>query len=334
MPVSREELYAFVGGCVEPEDIPIHVLREDIIGCIVDSIRAAYSVSPKNDELDDYVIPAWLKQCSYQQQSVLLLALRGPDGVRKHHPAKLVHTAYRGTMLRAAERGRFLEWGENADSFMSMHVIGTEEKDYFLLACRDLGTWQGAVDEFFDHVDELPHHYVAHLAHAAQIIGFKHPDERFRRAWGWFYQRWVEDAHLNPETEYQMDKRLGDWGKARARLGLLGYGFGVDASPKPKGGEPKKTVPPADAEADRVRSLILANLDTRDGSGVHTGSAAFTDTVNRIMSLWSKTASHSSSDVSVILQTMDMSQMSNNGTQAGWLTSYAYAANEIAKGGE
>lgn len=180
------------------------------------SILAKYSVQPQFEDIDNYVVPSWLKELSFQQQSVILLALRGPDGVRKHHICKTVHIAYRGTVLRAAERGRFLEWGEKADSFMSMDAIANAM------------SWDWVVNTFFDHVDELPHHYVSHLAHAAQIIGYKHPDERFRRAWGYFYQRWCDDKHVNPETEHQMDERLNDWGKAQARLGLMGIPFAVD----------------------------------------------------------------------------------------------------------
>ena len=40
---------------------------------------------------------------------------------------------------------------------------------------------------FFDHVDELPHHYYMHLMHGAQIAGYKHPNDLFRRRWLDFY---------------------------------------------------------------------------------------------------------------------------------------------------
>lgn len=167
------------------------------------------------------VIPEWITTCSYQQQSVLLLALRGPDGVRKHHPAKAVHTAYRGTMLRAAERGRFLRWGEEADSFMSLHLMA------------DMELWETAINAFFAHVDELPHHYVAHLAHAAQIIGHRHPEKRCREAWGYFYYRWCNDLHVELEGETLMNTRLDDWGKAAQRLSDRQIFYSV-RGPQPK----------------------------------------------------------------------------------------------------
>lgn len=152
------------------------------------------------------VVPAWIERISFQQQTVLMLALRGPDGVRKHHPAKQVHVAYRGTIIRAAKQGRFLYWGERSDSFMSLDLIASEH------------SWDNALNLFFSHIDELPHHYVSHLAHAAQIVAVYHPHAATRAAWGKFYARWVDDKHLEPETTDTMDARLNDFGQAPARL--------------------------------------------------------------------------------------------------------------------
>ena len=168
------------------------------------------------EAVENCVVPAWLMGLSYQQQSVILLALRGPDGVRKEHPAKQIHTAYRATVLRAAFRGRFLRWGEAAAGFMSLELIAHPSD------------WSAAIKTFFKHVDALPHHYVSHLAHAAEIIGYRHPDERFRLAWGLFYRAWCDDKHVNPESHDQMNLRLNDWGTAQLRLRQLGFDFFED----------------------------------------------------------------------------------------------------------
>jgi hypothetical protein len=145
------------------------------------------------------VQPEWCRSLTLQQQSVLLLAGRGPDGVGKHHPCKPVHIAYRATIFLAGKYGRPLEWGERADSFMSLDLFGNDQ------------WWETAVNEFFGNWDSLPAHYVKHLMHGAQILGFKHPDLRFRQRWSRLYLRFVEEFHLQPETEEQMDRRLGDW---------------------------------------------------------------------------------------------------------------------------
>lgn len=144
------------------------------------------------------VQPEWCLELPLQQQSVLLLAARGPDGIAKAHPCKAVVRAYRGTVLVAAARRRPLEWGERADSFMSLDRFG------------DSTAWANDLVVFFDNVDDLPHHYLMHLAHGAEIAGYKHPDERFRRRWRSFYENVCDDMHVIPETERELDLRLND----------------------------------------------------------------------------------------------------------------------------
>ena len=104
-------------------------------------------------------------------------------------------------MFLAAKYGRPLAWGERADTFMSLDVFASDE------------SWIMAVRMFFDHHDALPKHYLAHLMHGAEILGYKHPDERFRQRWIEFYREMVEMFHLHPETKAEMDERLGDWGQ-------------------------------------------------------------------------------------------------------------------------
>lgn len=147
------------------------------------------------------VFPEWMASLTMQQQSVLVLAARGPDGIAKVHPCKDIVRAYRGTVLKAARFGRLLRWGEIADSFMSMDLIA------------DRHSWARAMKAFFEVVDSLPHHYYLHLAHGAEILGYKHPDLDVRAAWNWFYLKSCEDMHLTPETEEEMDNRLSDWNK-------------------------------------------------------------------------------------------------------------------------
>ena len=147
------------------------------------------------------VQPGWCQELPIQQQSVLFLAGRGPDGVAKRHPCKPVVIAYRATTFVAAKYGRMLKWGERADSFMSLDVFADDFK------------WTDAVDDFFDHYDSLPMHYLMHLAHGAEIVGYKHPDSRFRARWHDFYAKMAESLHLSMETEHMMDLRLGDWGR-------------------------------------------------------------------------------------------------------------------------
>ncbi len=74
--------------------------------------------------------------------------------------------------------------------------------------------WAAAENDFFNGNGELAHHYLLHFYHGAEILGYKHPDPRFRDRWHKFYLRACEAMHVNPETEAEMDKRLGDWERA------------------------------------------------------------------------------------------------------------------------
>lgn len=148
------------------------------------------------------VQPWWCRALPIQQQSVLFLAGRGPDGIAKSHPCKAIQVAYRACVFVAARYGRPLRAGDQGDSFMSLAVL------------TDESLWQKAVEDFFAHQDSLPHHYLMHLMHGVQILGFKHPDLELRQRWHAFYLRMVSDRHLSPETKEQMDQRLGDWGQA------------------------------------------------------------------------------------------------------------------------
>jgi hypothetical protein len=150
--------------------------------------------------LETRVLPDWMASLPMQQQSVLILALRGPDGIRKHHPCKAIVRFYRGTVLKAARFGRLLRIDEKADTFMSM--------DGFI----DNLKFNSKVKEYFDSIDELPHHYHMHLMHGAQVLGYKHPDHEYRSRWHHFYLKCLDDSHTpHPETEEEMDERLSDW---------------------------------------------------------------------------------------------------------------------------
>ena len=119
------------------------------------------------------VQPKWAAKLSMQQQSVLFLAARGADGTSKNHPCKPIQVAYRATVFRAARYGRLLKWGEKADSFMSMDVFSNQAR------------WNNAVVDFFANYDSLPLHFVLHLMHGVQILGYKHPDGSVRDRWHW-----------------------------------------------------------------------------------------------------------------------------------------------------
>ena len=171
--------------------------------CIEALIKLAWWLHPPQDRPQDQgsVQPDWCRALPFQQQSVLFLAARGPDGFPKKHPVKVILAAYRGAILKAGKYGRLLHWGEKADGFMTLDVFA------------DGVRWAEAVKEFFQHSDALPHHFFTHLMHGTQIVGYHHPEERYRDPWLAFYLLMADSMHLPIESKETMDARLSDWNK-------------------------------------------------------------------------------------------------------------------------
>lgn len=169
------------------------------------------------------VLQSWVQQLTFMQQSVLIAAVRGPDGIRKDHSIKVLCRWFRRCILLSAfERQTLTDpYSKNGGSFTGPSMPESELEricDGHSLQHCDEGCfpwWWKAMNkrsnEYLRYVDELPHHFQLHWMHAAEILGYKHPDYWIRRWWGLFYQDIVKDAHLFPETVEQMDKRLGDF---------------------------------------------------------------------------------------------------------------------------
>lgn len=146
------------------------------------------------------VFQDWILDLTMQQQSVLVIACRGPDGVGKFHPMKTLVCYYRATVFKAAYLGRPMRPDEG-DNTTFMHLRHFTDDEHFGVHLR----------EYFRYVDQLPHHFHLHLMHGAQIAGYKHPDQLFRSRWGTFYLNCCDDMHVAPEMEEDMDHRLSDW---------------------------------------------------------------------------------------------------------------------------
>jgi hypothetical protein len=154
------------------------------------------------------VTQAWAHQITFMQQTVLLTAVRGPDGIAKYHPCKYLLRWFRRCTLVSSLDGFVLmtPFEPGGGSFMG--------PSFEALAATFDGDWAYPMDvqvgEYLRALDELPHHFQLHFMHAAEIVGYKHPDPDIRAWWHKTYLRLVHDMHLWPETEEQMDLRLGD----------------------------------------------------------------------------------------------------------------------------
>lgn len=146
------------------------------------------------------------------QQSVLLSAVRGCDGIPKRHKSKELVKWYRRCILISAFDGEALGTPDHpgGGSFtgpiaqVPSNATPSERSAIVSDALRK------AADAFLDSRDELPAHYQTHFMHAAEIVGYKHPDQQIAIFWRKFYIRMAHSYHLWPETEEQLDQRLGD----------------------------------------------------------------------------------------------------------------------------
>lgn len=147
-----------------------------------------------------FVLQDWVGELTMMQQSVLITATRAPDGIRKMHPVKVLCRWLRRCYLISAFDGCVLDdpYDERGGSFTG--------------PCRttEVKGIDHAAQLYIDSGDEIPLHFHFHLMQAAEILGYKHPNQAKRDWWFKFYKRLAAFGHLNHETESQMDRRLGD----------------------------------------------------------------------------------------------------------------------------
>lgn len=144
------------------------------------------------------VLQDWTHSLTFMQQTVLLTAIRGPDGLRKNSPAKPLLRAYRRIILISSL---------DRCVFTSPHAPGGGS---FMAPLPTEVTLREAMANFIRGADEMPHHFYMHVAHAAEIVGYKHPDRDAGDDWFGFYVAICNDLHMEPETEERLDYRLGD----------------------------------------------------------------------------------------------------------------------------
>lgn len=155
------------------------------------------------------VLQGWVTRIPFMQQSVLIAAMRGPDGVNKDHPSKkLCRYLRRCIVLSAFDKVALLHPGDQRGGSYTGPSIPVAT-DAWENAMQD-----GPVKAFLDSIDSLPHHFTLHFIHAAEIIAYKHDDRRVSDFWRTTYYRFCHDMHMRPEGESALDARLNDDEKA------------------------------------------------------------------------------------------------------------------------
>lgn len=143
-------------------------------------------------ETPNSVVKEWISTIPYKMQAVLLLSLRGCDGTLKEDPSKMITRALRSVLFHPAVKN-FNDGG----MFMSVNIA----------------VLQNSLEKFADNLDHYPNHFVTHLLHAMEIVGYKHPDIKVAEFWLNAYRNCCRGMHLNHEHEYQLNSRLtGDFG--------------------------------------------------------------------------------------------------------------------------
>lgn len=143
------------------------------------------------------VLQDWVQELPLMQQSVLLTAIRGPDGVEKYHPVKSLMRWYRRCVLISAFDRQVL-------------IDPLDPRGGSFTGPIQLDSLEEVVAEHFRNIDRLPHHFVCHMTHAAEIVGYNHPLTEIADWWLSFYQDCCKDMHMHPESREELFARLGD----------------------------------------------------------------------------------------------------------------------------
>lgn len=153
------------------------------------------------------VTQEWTHDLPCMQQTVLLTAVRGPDGVAKYHSCKYLIRWFRRCVLLGALDHNVFEnpYDKRGGSFTGPSYVWPSG-----IAHNWTIEMDKVVVRYLQSLDELPHHFQLHFMHAAEIVGYKHPDPTIRDWWNWLYRELVKDMHLAVETVEEMDYRLGD----------------------------------------------------------------------------------------------------------------------------
>jgi len=131
----------------------------------------------------------WVDEHSLAIQGTLGTVVRGPDFSSKESTAKPLVRALRYTFMNNAHDIEF----NHHDRFMGDHtgLCSSEE-----------------LEEFIEDHDSYPHHWLMHFIHAAEIVGYLHPDRNIARFWLNFYFRMCSSFHMTFETKIEMLERL------------------------------------------------------------------------------------------------------------------------------
>lgn len=134
------------------------------------------------------ILQPWVALLGLREQGTLLTAVRGCDLTPKYpldSSERRIVSCIRGAFLVPADPR---EVDSVPGCFMSTQVPDVK--------------WSA-----FGH---YPQHWVAHILHAIEVLGFRHPDEDARRAWRTLYLQGCGSFHLRPEALHDFEYRMNE----------------------------------------------------------------------------------------------------------------------------
>lgn len=137
------------------------------------------------------IVQPWVTQLGLRHQGVLLTAIRGCDGMVKEDSTKPLAREFRGLILTPFDIREL----DHEKGFMVGFPSMAAEKNFY---------------NFQKSLDHYPVHYIFHLIHAIEIIGYYHPYDKVKETYISRYKQLVKRLHLQPESKKQLDKRLNE----------------------------------------------------------------------------------------------------------------------------
>lgn len=154
-------------------------------GTIRELLEYAKKMTTSNLTSINSVLKPWVMQLGLRHQGVLLAAVRGCDTAPRNDASKNLVRCYRAEIMEPF----------CGDPRKSASFIEGVDQDVLIARMQD----------FIKDHDHYPNHYVGHFTLAAEIVGYKKPNND----WLEFYKRMCKGLHVTPETEAELDARLG-----------------------------------------------------------------------------------------------------------------------------
>lgn len=145
----------------------------------------------KRPDGQDSIVREWVSLLGPRMQGVLLTAIRGADTSPREAAIKTLARYYRSTVIH----------GLNDDPQTFLKLCDYENDDDRKSVIR-------LMEEVLRDHDAFPHHYLMHLIHAAEIVGYFHPNDACAATWESFYRRFCNKLHMRCESKSEIVARL------------------------------------------------------------------------------------------------------------------------------